>query len=217
MMKLQFIKFLSYLRLAGLLLVTGCASNTVNLQVVSEVPAPVVQRIPLTMGIYYDDKFRNYVFKENSEDRENWMIDNRVSRLALFLGILEAMFNQVKPITDPNDNAVVSAVDAIMTPEVLDMQVSLPRETLTDSYEAWIKYTIRLYQPKGNLISEWPVTGYGKASTELFKSKEKGLNTAINQALRDIGAKIALTYTKHPDVYDWLVTKINCSEYSALC
>ena len=210
-------KFLDYLRLAGLLLITGCASNSINLQVASDIPAPLVQRIPLTMGIYYDENFRNFIFKEDSEDRKNWVIDNRDSRIALFEKILSSMFNQVKPITDPNSTAALSSVDAVMTPEAVDMQVSLPTETHTDIYEAWIKYTIKLYQPTGNIISVWPVTGYGKASAEFSGNKQKGLNTAISQALRDIGAKIALNLPKHPDIRDWLMTKVDCSEYSSIC
>ena len=37
-----------------------------------------------------------------------------------------------------------------------------------------------------------------------MKSRDKGLNAAVNQALRDAGAKFALGFRKVADVSSWL-------------
>ena len=84
------------------------------------------------------------------------------------------------------------------------MQFALPDETKTDFYEAWVKYNMELYNRDGSRIANWSVTGYGKSSTEFMKSRDKGLNAAVNQALRDAGAKFALGFPKVSDVGAWL-------------
>ena len=196
---------------AVVLLLAGCTSS-LNLKVQSKIPTPVVTRMPLVMGVHFSDKFKNYVYKENSEDRKNWNIDNSASRLDLFKRVLPSMFKQV--IDVPGTTAPTGVhVDAILSPEVEDMQLAVPKETYSDLYEAWIKYKIQLYKPDGELIGEWPITGYGKAEKGFFNSRSKGLNTAINQAMRDIGAKFSIGFPKQEVVQQWLATRN--SEYHA--
>ena len=42
-------------------LVLGGCSQSLTLETTSDVPAPLVDQLPLTMGIYYEDAFRNYI------------------------------------------------------------------------------------------------------------------------------------------------------------
>ena len=201
-----------------LLVAAGC-SNSLSVHVDTGVPIPLAAQIPLAVGLFYNDNFRNYVFKEDTEARKNWTIDTRQSRISLFDQILPSMFRTVTPLDDVNTVTANtgSTVDAILEPDVIEMQVALPEETHSDMYEAWVKYAIKMYQPGGNVISEWQITGYGKAHTSLFTSSEEGLNMAINLALRDIGAKLVLGFPKAPGVRDWLVTKIDCTAYNGIC
>ncbi len=201
--------------LCGLMVFVAGCSKTLNLQVESEVPTPLASRLPLALGVYYNDNFLNYVFTEKSEVREDWTIDNRASRVTLFNEILPTMFNSVNNIDSPTTTQ--GNIDIILEPEVLDMQVALPEETHTDMFEAWIKYGIKIYNPGGNLLTEWQLTGYGKTHTAMFKNKESGLNTAITMALRDLGAKIILDFSNVPEVRNWLPSKIDCAQYPNLC
>lgn len=199
-----------FLALAG-----GCSSG-INLQVKSEVPMPLATRLPLVLGIHYPEHFRDYVYSEDSATRKDWSIDFRDSRLSLFEQILPTMFTSVKPVDDVSTEAAV-LVDLILEPDVLEAQFALPEETRTDMYEAWIKYAIKLYEPGGDTVSEWQVTGYGKTPTAMFTSKEEGLNTAVSLALRDIGARFVLDLRNAPGMREWLTDKINCAEYPHLC
>jgi hypothetical protein len=198
----------------SLLAAAGC-SKSLNLQVEADVPTPLTTQIPLTAGVYYNDNFRNYVFKEDTESRKNWTIDTRQSRIYLFDNLLPSMFRAVKPVD--NIPAGGEAVDIILEPDVIEMQVALPEETHSDMYEAWVKYAVKMYQPTGDVISDWQITGYGKAHTSLFTNNKEGLDMAINLALRDIGAKLVLGLPKAPGVRDWLDNKIDCAAYNGLC
>ena len=193
--------------LTGLLLTFTCGcSQSLALKVESEVPMPLISKIPINMGVYYDENFRNYTYRENTPDRENWSIESGSSQIALFNQILPSMFREVIEIDSMPAAGTVAGVKAVLVPSIEEMQFSLPQETRLDMYEAWIKYKIRLLDTNGNLISEWPLTAYGKTETAFMKNREQGLNGAMELALRDAGAKLALGFPEIVEVKDWLAT-----------
>jgi len=191
--------------LAGLLLalVSGC-NESLALKVNSEVPMPLISQIPISMGVYYDDNFRNYTYRENTPDRQNWAIDSGASLVKLFNQILPSMFKTVVNITTMPLTGDNTGVKAVLVPAVEEMQFSLPGETRLEIYEVWIKYKIRLLQPDGTVITEWPLTAYGKTETGFLKNREKGLNDAMEMALRDAGAKLAIGFPEVGEVKAWL-------------
>jgi hypothetical protein len=195
----------------------GC-TQSLRLETSSDVPAPLVGKLPLSIGVYYDDRFKTYAYEENSEDRPNWRISSGAAEVQLFDRILFSMFETTRPVSG---TSVLegSGLDAIISPHIEEMQFALPYETRTELYEVWIKYTITLYQPDGELISEFPLTGYGKSSTEFLKSRDAGIQTAIGVAYRDAGAKLALGFPGVLDVREWLVQipRVCNSEEVDLC
>jgi len=197
---------LQFAFLFTILFILSACEQSLTLETKTDVPTPLTLKLPLDIGVYYDDKFRNYIYEENSEDRPNWAIKSGASQVQLFDRVLPSMFQSVVHLDSisatPTDN-----VDGILVPEVAEMQFSLPRETRSDLYEVWIKYKLKLLDPNNGVVAEWPVTGYGKSSTEFLKSRDKGLQTAINSAFRDAGAKFALTFTKIPAIRQWLASK----------
>ena len=184
-----------------LLLILAACEQSMSLRVDSEIPTPVIARMPVTMGILYRDELRNHVYEENSDERPNWKIESGSSHIALFEQILGSMFEQTKEVAGTDSDATV---DAVLAPSVAEMQFALPAETKSDFYEAWIKYDVELYNRDGSPIANWSVTGYGKSSTEFMKSRDKGLNAAVNQALRDAGARFALGFSRVEEVGAWL-------------
>ena len=185
----------------GLLLLLTACEQSVSLKVDTEIPVPIVARIPVTLGVWYPDELRNYVVEENSEDRPNWRIESGASHVALFEQILSSMFEAT---TEVASVAGATGVNAVLSPAVEEMQFALPAETRSDFYEAWVKYNMALYGADGKQIAAWSVTGYGKSSTEFMKSRDKGLNAAVNQALRDAGARFALGFARVEEIKAWL-------------
>ena len=183
----------------ALLLALAACEQSVSLKVDTEIPTPVISRMPVKMGVFYSDELRNYIFAENSEDRPNWKIESGSSHVALFDQIISSMFVETKEVAG---TAADTTLDAVLSPSVAEMQFALPEETKTDFYEAWVKYNVELYNRDGNRIAAGrTVTA---TSTEFMKSRDKGLNAAVNQALRDAGAKFALGFHRVADVGAWL-------------
>ena len=191
-----------------LLSLLGGCNQSLDLKVDSEVPTPLVSKIPIAMGVYYDNNFRNYTYHENSTERKNWDIESGPSQVALFDQVLPSMFNKVEHIKSLPVAGNSTDVQAVLVPSIEEMQFSLPKETRLDMYEVWIKYKIRLQDINGNVIAEWPLTAYGKSSTEFMKNREKGLNGAMELALRDAGAKMAIGFPKVTGVKQWLAAHV---------
>ena len=191
--------------MASLLILSAC-DQSLTLVTKTDVPTPLLSKLPLNMGVYYDDDFRNYVYEEDSEDRPNWAIKSGASLVDLFDRVLPSMFQNVSQVDSISADQGIN-IDGILAPQVEEMQFALPRETKSDLYEVWIKYKIKLLNSKGEVIADWPVTGYGKSSIEFLKSRDKGLQSAINSAFRDAGAKFALNFAKVPPIRQWLADK----------
>ena len=181
---------------------SGC-NQSLTLEAETDVPIPLATRLPLNIGVYYNEKFRNYIYEENSEDRPNWAIKSGTSQVELFDRVLPSMFDNVSYLESISGNPG-GGVDAILAPEVEEMQFALPRETKTDLYEVWIKYKVKLLDQEGEVVADWPVTGYGKSSIEFLKSRDKGMQAALSSAFRDAGAKFALNFIKIPPIREWL-------------
>ncbi len=204
---------------ASLLAVVLPACNqSLTMETQTDVPTPLSIQLPLSMAVVYDDEFRNYIYQENSEDRPNWAIKSGDSQVELFDRVLPSMFSEISYQADvPSANG--SGVDGVLVPKVEEMQFALPSETRSDLYEVWIKYTVKLFDDKGDLVADLPVTGYGKSSTEFLKSRDKGLQAAINSAFRDAGAKLSLNFTRIPPVRQWLSEndKVCASKVTDIC
>jgi hypothetical protein len=183
---------------------SGC-NNSLSLKTAIEVPEPQVAKLPLTVGVYYEDELKNHVYTEDSEDRPGWKIDTGESQVELFDRILPAMFQTVTQVAQPTSGG---GLDAVLAPHVEDMQFALPRETGTDLYEAWIKYRLSLYDQSGVAIANWTISGYGKSTPEFLGRRDEGIQQAINAAFRDAGARLALSFTRNEEVKKWLSEKL---------
>ena len=185
---------------AGLL----AACGTSNVVIEGNFPTPNINKMPLSLAVYYDDALREFAFMEYSETgREEINIESGLSHIQLFNTILPAMFDQVVNISNLED-AASQNVDAVFAPAIEEFQLALPKKTKLDMYEVWIKYNMRLLTSDGEYIADWVVTSYGKTPTQNFLSIEDGINEAAIVALRDLAANLTLNFTKFPDVEDWL-------------
>jgi hypothetical protein len=192
-------------RITAVVLLAAClcgCSSSVAVKVDSAVPAPLVDKYPTGIGVYYEDALRNHVYAEDSEDRENWRIETGSAQVAMFDQVIRGMFEVVRPV----DSLPVSGtvVDAVIVPHIDEVQFATPRESLQNFYEAWIRYKIDLRRPSGDAIASWEMTAYGRSSEGFFTSNDQGLNAAIAALLRDAGAKFTIGFPRAPGVKEWL-------------
>ena len=177
-----------------------------NLVIQGSFPTPNINKIPLSVAVYYDDALRAFSYMEYTETgREEINIESGESHIRLFNAVLPAMFEEVIEVEgfdDPN----VQGVDAVFAPVIEEFQLALPEKTKLEVYEVWIKYNMRILNSSGVSLADWVVTSYGKTPTETFLSVEDGINDAAIVALRDLASSFSLNFTRVPEVQDWLST-----------
>jgi hypothetical protein len=68
-----------------------------------------------------------------------------------------------------------------------------------------MQYQITLFEPDGQTVYRWPVSGYGKS--ELGRDREAAVQRAAVVAMREVGATISTKFAEQPQVKDWLGEK----------
>ena len=196
----RYLSFSVFLIMISLMFSCGVS----NLVVEGSFPTPNINKIPLTMAVYYDEALKEFSYMEYSETgREEINIESGESHINLFNAVLPAMFDEVIEIEGFDDPKVLE-VDAIFAPVIEEFQLALPEKTKLEVYEVWIKYNMRIVDSRGDSLADWVVTSYGKTPTETFRSVENGINEAAVVALRDLASSFSLNFTRIPEVQDWL-------------
>ena len=184
------------------LALSGCGVSNVVIE--GSFPTPNINKIPVTVAVYYDDAIRGFSYLEYSETgQEEFNIESGRSHMELFNAVLPAMFDRVI-VVDNLEDARAEGVDAVFAPAIEEFQLALPAKTKLDVYEVWIKYNMRLLTAEGDYIADWILTSYGKTPTETFRSAADGINEAAVVALRDLASSFSLSFGQVPEVRDWL-------------
>lgn len=178
-------------------IISGCSTT---LEVKGEFPTPVIDPVPITLGVNYQQAFRQYQYVEESEERDNWKISIGNAQTSLFEQVLPAMFSKIVAV-DTTDN---TKVDLILQPILEEFQYNTPRETNIKMYEVWMKYNLKVYNQQGQLIADWIMTAYGKTPSAFMQSDQSALNEALVVALRDAGARLSLSFVHVPEIKHWL-------------
>lgn len=117
--------------LAAGLWLAGCSNSLV---VEGQFPSPMVDKLPLSLGVHYEDEFRQYVYEEKSEDRSKWTIDSGKAQIELFNTILPAMFNEVVMVDElPGVAQAFEATEAFEATPEEDTGITDDAETETDA------------------------------------------------------------------------------------
>ncbi|MDP4917833.1 MAG: hypothetical protein NWR12_08935 [Haliea sp.] len=196
-------RWLTTLVLACLL--AGCGTKEVIVQ--SEFPDPVMNRLPLTLGIWYDDAFANHEFFDEASGRaeSSWLVNTGQAQVELWQTLLKGMFeNVVFMNSKPGPGQMNPVVDAVLLPAVDELQYAIPAHTNVKVYEIWMRYRFQLVTTGGDPIAEWTMPAYGKTPTAFMQSDEGAVRLAAIVALRDAGAHFATTFTRVPQVEAWL-------------
>ena len=188
--------------LISLFWLAGCENSLV---VKGTFPTPLIDKLPHTLGVYYEPEFAQYVYKEESQDRSMWTITAGPAQVEVLSKVLPEMFTSVIPVTALPSVENPSQAELIFSPRIDEFQYALPRETKVNVFEIWIKYNMRIYNATGQLLADWLMTAYGKTPTVFMTSKEDAMNEAAVVALRDMGATLSLRLPEVPEIKAWLV------------
>jgi hypothetical protein len=194
---------LLFVVLLGLL--AACGPTRVVVQ--GDFPAPLIEPIPLTLGVWYGDDFAKHEFfdEAKSKRQSSWIVNTGGAQVQMWDILLQGMFADLVYMKGkPGPGQLNQAVDGVLIPHVEELQYSIPAQTKIKVYEIWMRYRFELVTPSGEPIAEWTMTAYGKTPTAFLQSDQDAVNLAAVMALRDAGANFATNLGKVPAVQDWL-------------
>jgi len=179
--------------LLGLLLIGmlgGCASN-VTLKAPT-IPEPLLAQIQMSVGVRMPADFEHYIHEEMVYGHEEWSIDLGRSNAALFEQLFAYMFSSVT-VLGPDDDPQLMGLDALIEPTIDAFEFSTPGQSSTEAFAVWIRYRLKVFDPEGKLVSNWPVAAYGKSQTTKMGGSG-ALQRAAVLAMRDAAALMIMKF-----------------------
>lgn len=193
------------LLVAGMASITGCSTSVV---VESDFPTPLVESLPVSVGLIFDPELHNFVHAEMIRDQSAWTIDLGDTNIAMLEPLFSAMFDQTVDVGNvPADQIAASRLDGVLRSTLEKFEFDVPFGQRDQFVEVWMQYRFFLYEPDGEVVAEWPVTGYGKA--ELEHDQEEAVRRAAITAMREAGATISTRFASQAQVAYWLEEKQN--------
>jgi len=153
------------------------------------IPSPLIEPLPLLVGVRYPQSFDHFVHEEQVIGKEKWQIDLGESNKLLFNKLFSSMYSEMR-IVGAGDPASLG-VDALIEPTIDAFEFSVPEQSQTDSFAVWIRYRIKVFDRNGTQIANWPISAYGKSQTSMFGDDE-ALRRAAVLAMRDAAALIIM-------------------------
>jgi hypothetical protein len=200
------------LQLAGALLLTllaGCGPAEVVVK--GNFPAPTMEKLPLTIGVWYDPGFANHEFYDEAKSKKesSWLVKSGEAQVQMWDTLLNGMFARVVPMVgQPGPGQMNPSVDAVLIPQIAELQYAIPAHTNVKVYEIWIRYHLQLVTTGGDPIADWTMPAYGKTPTAFLQTDQAAVNLAAVMALRDAGANFATSFASVPGVQTWLQQRL---------
>jgi hypothetical protein len=175
----------------AMVLLAGC--GPVKLIANTNIPPPLVVKIPIGVALFMPTEFANYVHKEERWSTK-WHVDLGKAQSDGITRLMNAMFERVITVDSVNAGTQVpGGVAAILEPSIEEYAFVTPRDAGSPFYAVSIKYRVNVYLPDGKLADSWGFTGYGTSPSQGLSSQAP-LSTATALAMRDAGAKLAVEF-----------------------
>ena len=208
----SFRTFRSYRNVAGLVIVlfahglAGCSGGA-SIEVEADFPIPLVDRLPVRMGLFLKPELLEYAHREKLDQQGEFVITVGSAQRLMFTNLFTGMFQAHEEVAE----SAVEGVDGVIVPSIEEMQFAMPSQTRSNFYEVWIRYQFQLFDKQGTLVGEWPLTAYGKANAQNYtmQTTNLALERAALNACRDAMAFFTIQFRSNPIVKPWLATVSN--------
>lgn len=184
------------------LVISGCSASVV---VEQPFPPPLVEALPLRMAVHYAPELTGFAYREEASGDRDWTVHLGTANVAMFDSVFGKLFREVRRVSGVQAaSQEMPSFDGIIAPAIDAFEFSLPSQAAIDQYAVWIRYTLDVYGPDGQLLLRWPVTAYGQSGTGGL-SDEESMERAVVLAMRDAAATIAVGFASQPKVREKLL------------
>ena len=185
---------------AWMLCSTLLSCQGVDVEVNSVFPVPLVERLPIDVGIIASEELVDYTYAEEINGIGLLNIKLGKTPLDLLKSLGAGVFSDYQMVTTISRD---DDYDGYLQTQISGFQIATPRQTRTDYYEVWMRFNFVFLDQSGNAISEWVLPSYGKANESDFRTKERALEAAARSACRDAIAIFSLRAASNSNVLKW--------------
>jgi hypothetical protein len=180
--------------LVALALVALAGCGPVKLIANTNIPTPLVVKMPIAVALFIPKEFSTYVHNEERWSTD-WHVELGVAQSEGISRLMSAMFERVVAVDSVSAGQAHSGsgVRAILEPSVEEFAFVTPRDAGSPFFAVSIKYRVNIYLPNGKLADSWGFTGYGTSPSQGMSSTTP-LAAATALAMRDAGAKLAVEF-----------------------
>jgi hypothetical protein len=196
-----------WLILAAGACLAGCGGSQVIVE--STFPTPLIEPLPVSMGIIIPDELYNFIYTEDIPDQSLWTIALGDANVAMLAPLFKGMFRDTRDVESLALVAGDRSLDGVIEPKLDKFEFDVPTGERDEFVEVWLQYQITVYEPDGGTVIQWPVSGYGKS--ELLRDPEDAVQRAAIVAMREAGATISTKFSEQPQVKQWLGGKGNAA------
>ena len=171
------------LTLIILLALAACTSREVIVE--GTFPTPLVDPVPVSVGVLFTQEFKEHELVDDATGRGevSWRVSTGTAQVEFWSTLFPAFFQNVVFIESYEDLQAYG-VDAVLIPQVADVQYAIPLYTNVKVYEIWMRYNLALVEPEQIIdeenaaislenmqpFAERPLKAYGKTPTALMQS-----------------------------------------------
>ncbi len=178
-------------------LLSACTATRLTTQ--AQLPPPLIEQLPVRVGVHYSKEFREYVHRE-TRGTIDYEINLGPAHVTNLDWLLKAMFRDIVPVEDPSRVASISPpVAFVLEPRFEEYSFLTPKDIAGEAFIVTIRYLLTLYDGGGARVDSFTLTGYGREKAHALASKEP-LAIATQRAMRDAGAKVAVELTDQESV-----------------
>ncbi len=175
-----------------LLVLSGCTATRLTTQ--AQLPPPLIDKLPVRVGIYYSKEFAEYVHKE-TRSQIDYEVTLGPAHVTNLNWLLSAMFAELVPVDDPSKVALMQPpLLFVLEPKFEEYSFLTPKDVAGEAFIVTIRYLLTLYDGNGGRVDSFAYTGYGREKARTLGGKEP-LAVATQRAMRDAGAKVAVELT----------------------
>jgi hypothetical protein len=178
-------------------LMTACTAT--KLETKAALPPPLLERLPVRVGIYYSKEFREYKHLE-TRGTIDYEVNLGPAHVTNLDWLLKAMFQELVPVDDPTRvSQITPPLAFVLEPKFEEYSFLTPKDVAGEAFIVTIRYLLTVYDGMGARVDSFTFTGYGRERAHTLASKEP-LAVATQRAMRDAGAKIAVELTDQDSV-----------------
>ena len=181
----------------GLVALSACTST--ELETRAALPPPLLEQLPVRIGIHYSKEFREYVHRESRASMD-YSVNLGPAHVTNLDWLLKAMFRDLVHVEDPAKiGSITPPLTFVLEPRFEEYSFLTPKDVAGEAYIVTIRYLLTVYDSSGARVDSFAFTGYGREKAHALGNKEP-LAVATQRAMRDAGAKIAVELTDQESV-----------------